>query len=394
MNEICDRKFCTACKACVSTCTRKCISMEKDSLDCPYPVIDQERCIECGLCKKVCPNSNVLDYHVTQKVLAAWSLNTETRKASASGGVAAELYKYAIENKWFSCGVSINREISSFVEVNSFEDIKSVRNSKYVYSDTSNIYNTIKERLKSGQKALFIGLPCQVAGLYCFLGKKYSNLTTADIVCHGVVPTEYLKQHIDRIERSSKNKTSQIYFRSPDLDTYTFTFTLQDASGVIFYKKQVYEDDVYQLGYHKALIYRENCYNCQYAQQKRLGDLTICDFSAVGRVVPVSYDHMNVSCILVNTERGKQVVEDLSDSLFLEQRPHEEAFDYEPQLNHPYERHSGRDIFISEYKNNRDFHKAASKALKKELNEYRIAHPGFLRKVVRKIDCMVSKIKH
>ena len=379
METICDKKICCACKSCINICPRQCISMIADSLDTSYPVIDKESCINCGLCRKACPNNNNLIFHEARKVMAAWSIDVETRKKSASGGVAAELYRYAIENGWYSCGVTINRHKAKFIEIETFEDIEKVRNSKYVYSDTIDIYQRIQETLKTGKDALFIGLPCQVAGLYCFLGKTYPHLLTVDIVCHGVVPDTYLRQHIDLIENETI-KTSHIYFRNPEFETYTYNFTLGDHEG-LFYKKEVFEDDVYQLGYHKALIYRENCYHCQYAQQKRIGDLTICDFSSIGQLIPVKYDRMNVSCVLVNTDRGEKMLSQLGDRLFLEQRPRREAFDYEPQLNHPYEKHPGRNIFVTEYIRNHSFDNAASKALKKELKD---SNPSVFRKTAKK----------
>ena len=377
---ICDRIQCSACKSCVNKCPRQCITMVADSLDVPYPIIDKEKCIDCGLCRQACPNNNNLNLHEARKILAAWSLDSETRKKSASGGVAAELYKYAIENEWYTCGVIINHHKASFIEIKTIEDIQNVRNSKYVYSDTLDIYQRFQKALKAGKKALFIGLPCQVAGLYCFLGKTYQNLITVDIVCHGVVPDEYLRQHIEHIENQAKRKTTQVYFRNPDLNTYNYYFTLGDQNG-LFYKKQVYEDDVYQLGYHKALIYRENCYHCQYAQRKRIGDLTICDFSAIGEIIPVKYDRMNVSCVLINSERGEKIINQLDGRLFWEPRPRSEAFNYETQLNQPYEKHPGRNTFVSEYEQNQNFRNAASKALKKELDSY---NPSIFRKITLK----------
>lgn len=380
METICDKKQCSACKACVNICPQQCIRMVTDSLDVPYPEIDKEKCLNCGLCQKTCPNNNELEFHKARKVLAAWSLDTKTRERSASGGVAAELYRYAIENGWYSYGVAINRHKATFIEITTIEDIENVRNSKYVFSDTLDIYQRIKDILKNGQYVLFIGLPCQVAGLNCFLGNHYSNLITVDLVCHGVVPDEYLRQHIERIEEQTKKKVSKVFFRNPELHTYTFNFTLEDHDG-IFYKRQVYEDDVYQLGYHKALIYRENCYHCQYAQQKRIGDLTICDFSAIGQLIPVNYERMNVSCVLVNTDLGEKMIRHLDGRLFIEQRPRREAFNYEPQLNYPYKKHSGRSTFVSEYERSHIFHNAASKALKKELDDY---NPSIFRKITRK----------
>ena len=388
MDTICDKKQCNACKACVNKCPKQCIRMVADSLDVPYPEIDKAKCIDCDLCRKVCPNINNLHFHDTIQVLAAWSLDTETRKRSASGGVAVELYRHALENGWYTYGVSINRHKADYIEIKNIEDIEQVRNSKYVFSDTLDIYQNIQAKLKNGYNVLFIGLPCQVAGLYCFLGKAYSNLITVDIVCHGVVPNEYLRQHIERIEKNMKRKANLVYFRDPEFHTYNFHFTLADRDGV-FYKKSVYEDDVYQLGYHKALIYRENCYHCQYAQKKRIGDLTICDFSGIGQLIPVNYDHLNISCVLVNTDSGEKMIRQLDDRLHMEQRPRKEAFDFEPQLNHPYTKHPHRDAFVSQYKRTHDFDYSASQALKKELNDY---HPSVSRRVARKGKRLIKKI--
>ena len=65
--------------------------------------------------------------------------------------------------------------------------------------------------MNAGRKAIFIGLPCQVAGLLTYLGRDYDNLTTVDIICHGVAPTEYLRQHIVEVSGNA----SKIFFRDP-----------------------------------------------------------------------------------------------------------------------------------------------------------------------------------
>ena len=44
----------------------------------------------------------------------------------------------------------------------------------------------LKGRLNAGEKILFSGTPCQVAGLKSFLGRDYENLICVDFVCHGV----------------------------------------------------------------------------------------------------------------------------------------------------------------------------------------------------------------
>lgn len=364
---ICDHQSCTGCAACRDVCPKQCITMQTDSLDAVYPVIDESKCIDCGLCVKTCPNNRTIEYRHPQKVLVAWSKDEEVRRTSASGGIACELYKYWIRNGGMATGVIYNREEGChFVLIEKEEDIQPTQNSKYTFSDTYGIYKVVREKLNAGIPVLFIGVPCQVAGLYGFLKKDYDNLTTVDIICHGMPPAAYLQQHVENIEQRKNERTSRLSFRDPKYCTYTFTFTLKNASGKEFYNKKVLTTDNFQLGYHRALIYRENCYHCRYARKERISDLTIGDFSGLGRFAPFNQDKHNVSCILQNTTKGASLLASLGNKLYMEERPEREAFDVEKQLKAPSVKHSGREAFESEYKQSHSFEKASNAALKEE----------------------------
>ncbi len=361
---ICDPDKCTGCAACREICPKHCISMHEDSLDALHPVIDESLCIDCGGCTNTCPNNHKLTFCHPQKVWAAWSEDKDVRRDSASGGVAYELYRHWIKNGGIAAGVTYNREEGChFILIEKEADIAAVQNSKYTFSDTWDIYRVVKQKLIEGITVLFIGVPCQVAGLLCFLKKEYSNLTTVDLICHGMPPATYLQQHIDSIEFHTKEHTNSLFFRDPKYYTYTYTFTLKNEDGREFYKKKVLADDNYQLGYHKALIYRENCYSCNYARKERISDLTIGDFSGLGNVDPVKYDTRNVSCILQNTDKGAALLAEVGQSLTKYERPANEAFEYEKQLRAPSLKHRCRTLFEKEYKKAKDFEGAADIAL-------------------------------
>lgn len=70
--------------------------------------------------------------------------------------------------------------------IDNFEDIEKLRQSKYMSSSMGNIYKRVKAELVSGRLVGFCGSPCQVAGLYSFLGKEYDNLFTMDFICRGM----------------------------------------------------------------------------------------------------------------------------------------------------------------------------------------------------------------
>lgn len=364
---ICNHDKCTGCAACKDVCPKQCITMQPDDLDALHPVVDESICINCGLCEKTCPNNRELFYKLPHNVLAAWSNDNEVRRTSASGGIACELYHYWIKNGGVATGVVFDRdEGCHFILLENESDIKAVQNSKYTFSDTAGIYKVVKQKLQAGISVLFIGVPCQVAGLYGFLKKEYDNLTTVDIICHGMPPATYLEQHIKSIEDKKKEYTHQLFFRDPKYYTYTFTFTLKNSNGKEFYNKKVLTRDNYQLGYHRALIYRENCYSCNYAREERISDLTIGDFSGLGRFAPFEYDKHNVSCILENTDKGSALLKKLNGALSMFERPACEAFEVEKQLKSPSVKHSRRSIFEKVYRKTRNYELASNIALKEE----------------------------
>ena len=364
---ICDYNKCTGCAACRDICQKQSITMRPDALDALHPVIDESLCVDCGLCEKTCPNNREISYRYPQKVWAAWSNDNEVRRASASGGIAFELYRYWIKKGGVATGVVYDREDGChFILISKESDILPTQNSKYTFSDTDGIYKVVKQKLQAGVNVLFIGVPCQIAGLYGFLKKDYENLTTVDIICHGMPPAAYLKQHVEYIEQRKNEYTSALCFRDPKYSTYTFTFTLKNSADKEFYNKKVLARDNYQLGYHRALIYRENCYSCNYARKERISDLTIGDFSGLGRFAPFEHDRHNVSCVLQNTAKGATLLFELKTALSLYERPAREAFDVEKQLKAPSVKHCGRPVFEQVYCETRNYELACNASLKEE----------------------------
>lgn len=170
---ICSENTCTLCKACVSICPVGCVALEKDVLNNEYAV-KGEKCINCNLCEKVCPANKETELNDIKKCYAAWSLNSITRKQSASGGIATELYRYELQHMSGAIvGVSIKNNKAIYTISEEASEIKQYQNSKYTLGDTNKVYREVKERLKNGESVTFIGVPCHVAGLKNYL-KSFS----------------------------------------------------------------------------------------------------------------------------------------------------------------------------------------------------------------------------
>ena len=365
--DICKNGICVACGACENICPKKCIKRVSNTSS--IIMLKGKECIHCGLCENVCPVNNKTEKHSPLTAYIAYSSDENIRKTSASGGIAASLYQFCLDNGYWIAGAEMTDTFEChFKLTNSKDDILSFQNSKYTYSYLDQTLKAVKQKLDNSEKVLFIGLPCQAAALRNYLSLSKTDTTyliVGDIICHGTPHPDYLKEHISSIS-SKRGKTSDIcFFRDPKFGTQNFVFSLYNNCHLI-YKAKVDEADLYQIGFHKALIYRNCCYSCNYAQFDRVGDFTLGDYH-VKDIDECDVDTVKKSLILVNTLKGKKYIENAVEmnSVVVLERPLEEPRSGEPQLRHPSVAGSERVVFLSEYEKSKDFDKAAAIAFKK-----------------------------
>lgn len=347
MIQLANSNKCTGCGACSYKCPKQCITMQPDERGIVLPVINTEKCIECNSCVKACPALNPVEQYSPLEAYAAWSNDEEERRTSASGGVAAELYKYALANDYKIVGAVHGADLSvKHILADDATFISHIKNSKYVFSSLTQVLPEIKASLKNDEKIMFIGLPCQVAALKkVFNGSD--NLLLIEVVCHGITPQQYLDEHVKGIEKKLGKRTARMCFRDPEYYTYTFTFTLYDEEGSCFYAQRTEDGDNYQFGYHKGVTYRENCYSCRYAQRSRVADITISDYKGLGKLAPCDYTSRKVSCILVNSHKGKTFLDQVFEcgTLHADLRPIDEPINGDRQLREPTRKIPERFVF-------------------------------------------------
>ena len=87
MIKLSNKKDCCGCHACVSICPKSCISMKADEEGFLYPYIDEQACIDCGLCEHICPMINQGEPRKPIEVYAAKCCDDTIRKQSSSGGI-------------------------------------------------------------------------------------------------------------------------------------------------------------------------------------------------------------------------------------------------------------------------------------------------------------------
>ncbi|MBD5364385.1 MAG: 4Fe-4S binding protein [Bacteroides sp.] len=340
---------CSGCTACASICGHKAITMVPDAMGFKYPKVDPEKCIECGLCEKVCPFNDAYETpsNFPEPITMGSRLKDEvTLKYSQSGGAFVGLSDVVLNNQGIVYGCGID---SAFRAVHrraiSKEERDSLRGSKYVQSDLSDIFLQVRKDLLDGFKVLFSGTPCQTAGLNAFIPKKLrQNLILVDLVCHGVPGPAIWSSYLKYIEANYGGKVESVAFRNKKKFGWSRihieTFTLRK-------KGEIDSEDFTNL-FYQHLILRESCFNCPFTNLRRPSDITIGDLWGAEKVnAELANDKKGLSLVLINTPAGQDLFDQAQCRM--ESFPVAIKKVIQPNLRHPSKRPSARTQFEKEF---------------------------------------------
>ena len=68
---VCDYEKCTGCMACKNVCPKGAIGVTYDNTYKIVPFINESLCVNCDLCRKICPAVNEKEYNKSFKCYAA-----------------------------------------------------------------------------------------------------------------------------------------------------------------------------------------------------------------------------------------------------------------------------------------------------------------------------------
>lgn len=304
MIDIRHKRDCCGCEACVQKCPKQCITLSLDKEGFLYPKVDINDCINCHLCERGCPIINfdgIPHLFNPKQSLAVKNRNDNLRMNSSSGGVFISLAIHIIDNGGVVFGAIFDDEFGvKHTSGQSLSEIQPMMGSKYVQSQIGDSFSRAESFLKQGKTVLFTGTPCQIAGLYTYLGKDYSNLFTVDIVCHGVPGPGVWNSYLNYIRHGSK--VTSISFREKNGYSWSH-YGLKIATT----DQILYEDYASNNAYMRAFLsnnsLRPSCYFCKH--KRRSGaDITLGDFWGIKNILPEFADETGISMVVINTDKG------------------------------------------------------------------------------------------
>lgn len=346
MIEIENPANCCGCSACQSICAHDAITMQPDTMGFLYPVVNKDKCIDCGLCEKVCSfhENYALRFNCPQPdAYAARHRNIQEVETSRSGAAFIALSDYILELGGVVYGAGYTDHFRVVHKrATTKEERDEFKGSKYVQSEMNSVFRQIKKDLKDGLVVLFSGTPCQTAGLDSFLNERLKeNLYLTDIVCHGVCSPFVWKDYLEFLSSKYDKRITGVNFRDKQLFGWTDnheSFCFEGDKEKKFFKYLFY----------KPWHFRMSCYKCHYCNTKRPSDITLADFWGWEKIVPtLNVDDKGLSLVIINTEKGRNLFEKIKKDLYTTEVSLKDCL--QPNMQKPTPMHRYRISFERDY---------------------------------------------
>lgn len=335
---------CCGCAACVNACPKQCITMLPDRKGFFYPQVDINLCIHCDLCEKVCPFINNTEYSYPILVEAACSKSSEEVKRSSSGAICHELSRYFINNESVVYGAAWTNDLAiKHIRATNNIDLERIRCSKYLQSQIDDTFQLVKADLNNRKKVLFIGSPCQVAGLKLYLRKDYENLTTVDFVCHGVPSQTIFNRIIADIEKHNDSIVQGVNFRSKKESWREYGIEYHLQSSKILYIR--HSKSLFFRGFMSNLYLRDCCHKCPFTKNRNCSDITVADLWGVEFIRPDIDSNTGMNLVMVRSPRGRKLLEDCSFMFTRFKYNYQDALKYNPAIEFPPHPHPLSDLY-------------------------------------------------
>lgn len=308
---------CCGCTACASICAHDAITMKPDALGFLSPEVDKEKCVDCGLCDKVCAFNEHYDKCLNlEKPLAYAARHKDMQEvmASRSGAAFVAVSDYILSQGGVVYGAGYKSHfIVAHKRATNKTERDEFRGSRYVQSNLEGVFCKVKDDLRKGIKVLFSGTPCQTAGLASYVGKRLrENLYLIDIICHGAPSPNLWRDYLDWQEQKHHSTVTKVDFRNK------VDFGWDNHRETLWFGTKKRSFNIYTHFFHLDAFLRDCCFDCKFCNLQRPSDITIGDFWKLSKSHPeLNTDNKGYSLLLVNSEKGKQLLANCSQDMHL-----------------------------------------------------------------------------
>ncbi len=162
-----------------------------------------------------------------------------------------------------------------------------------------------------------------------YLKQDYEKLYTQDMICHGTPSHKVWEKYLEYREKVEGQKPKNVSFRNKDEGWKLYNMKFQYPKSA--YKKNQ-NDDPYMQAFLKNASLREACYQCKFKKKNRVSDITLADFWGIEHILPEMDDNKGTSLVIVHSEKGKRLLEEIKPKIKCKQVNFDEAIKYNPSM--------------------------------------------------------------
>lgn len=342
---------CTGCTTCVTSCPKQCIKMKKSIEGFLYPSVEQDNCINCGICEKVCPVLSKVETHNKIKAFAMKNKKASERTKSASGGIFPLIAQLVVKKNGVVFGAAYNHEFEvRHIKVEKAKDIDRLQSAKYTQSMIENIFVEVEKALLEDRWVVFSGTPCQCTGLKAYLNKEYDKLIIIDLICHGVPSPKVWGTYVKWRCNQENNGTlpEQINMRSKysGWSKYGYSTEFDYGNGKI--SRIPNGEDPFMKAFVENICLRKSCSQCQAKGVARCSDFTLGDYWGVWNQHPEFDDNKGTSIVFTHSEKAIEILNEIKPQVECIKVDIEEAIKENPSMMASSKEHSERSQFLKE----------------------------------------------
>lgn len=215
------------------------------------------------------------------------------------GAVAAAVYDY-------------EKHTAVFRLIEAEEEREAAIGSKYMQSKPGDIFRAAYRWLTDHPEGrlLFVGMGCQADGFRRFAEMRNirERVWIVDIICCGSPSPKLWREYAGSVEKKRGGKITYLTFKDKR------NGWKRPTAMVLIGGQEVFIQDYVRVFYSGCAL-RPSCHECPYAAAERKTDLTIGDFWHIEDTIPDFYDDMGTSLILIHTDRGEELFEQIKAEL-------------------------------------------------------------------------------
>ena len=337
----------------MQACPVSAIEMITDQDGFRYPSINSDVCISCGLCNRICSSDAKIKKTTPRSCFGGHIKDGFVLAESTSGGLFTAIAASFLKQGGHVFGVMPSGQYGArHARVESESDLSDFRGSKYVQSEVGNAYSDALKLIKAGERVLFSGTPCQIAGLKAVLGKwsDCNLLLTVEVICEGVPSPLFAEKQCASVSEKAfggkpVDRLQYRYKASNRWDYEVARFSTKSGEERCLDR---WFNPFWNIWLNR-LMSRPSCDGCVFAGPERCADISLGDLWGVHLYCPDLYNgNRGASIAFCNTEEGEGTLASAAEKVDGRWLNVDDAIRYQKPMREPALANPGRVEFMSD----------------------------------------------